>query len=63
MQSLQQECDIQAKKIVESFVRNREFDSRSQQVQQSLRGYKSSNPNEKYDILEVPFYLVLKLGS
>ncbi|XP_071785731.1 conserved oligomeric Golgi complex subunit 4-like [Asterias amurensis] len=49
MQSLQQECDIQAKKIVESFVRNREFDSRSQQVQQSLRGYKSSNPNEKLD--------------
>ncbi|XP_038069767.1 conserved oligomeric Golgi complex subunit 4-like [Patiria miniata] len=49
MQSLQQECDVQAKKIVESFVRNRDFDTRAQQVQQSLRGYKSSNPNDKLD--------------
>lgn len=50
MEEIQKECDVQAKKIVENFKEHRDFDTKSQQVLQSLRNvssYKAANVHDK----------------
>ncbi|XP_077986073.1 conserved oligomeric Golgi complex subunit 4-like [Glandiceps talaboti] len=52
MSALQRECDKQAKKIIDEFIKNRQFDNMAQLVQQNMMMlYKSSSSNasEKLD--------------
>ena len=42
MEFLQRECDRQARKILEYFKKNREFDMKAQQVQQALMFQKAT---------------------
>ncbi|XP_002735095.1 conserved oligomeric Golgi complex subunit 4-like [Saccoglossus kowalevskii] len=46
MRSLQKECDIQVKKIIDSFIKNREFDKKAQQVQQNMMSSYKTNVNQ-----------------
>ncbi|XP_071496788.1 conserved oligomeric Golgi complex subunit 4-like [Diadema antillarum] len=48
---LQKECDRQAQKVINTFVEQRDFDRKAQQVQQSLSrsAYKSSAVHDKLD--------------
>ncbi|XP_071957457.1 conserved oligomeric Golgi complex subunit 4-like [Antedon mediterranea] len=58
MMDLQEECDKQAKIIVDNFVKHRDFHSKSKLVMQAFRtNYKASNPAERLDPMELDVML------